>query len=69
MQNVDQFYGNFEYSTANWYILWHFGIFCCPLFSFPGFGMLYQETSGNPGFFICNHATFYLCISANDVRD
>jgi hypothetical protein len=36
------FYSHWKYFTAIWYVLWSFGIF-------PRFGMLYQETSGNPG--------------------
>jgi hypothetical protein len=41
MGNVVVFYGHLEYSTIIWYILWSFGIFS-------GYGMLYQENSGNP---------------------
>jgi hypothetical protein len=27
-KDVGKFYGHFDYFTANWYILWSFGIFC-----------------------------------------
>jgi hypothetical protein len=37
------------YFTANWYILWPFGIFNGYLVYFPRFGMMYIEKSGNPG--------------------
>jgi hypothetical protein len=37
------FFGRLVYFATIWYILRVFGIF------FPSFGMLYQETSGNPG--------------------
>jgi hypothetical protein len=42
MENVTIFYGHFLYVMIIWYILWLSGII------FSGFGMLYQEKSGNP---------------------
>jgi hypothetical protein len=31
-----------------WYILWHFGLFCGHLVSFPRLGILCHKKSGNP---------------------
>jgi hypothetical protein len=38
----------FRYFVAIWNILWRFGIFYDHLVHFPGFGIMYQEKSGNP---------------------
>jgi hypothetical protein len=46
MANVSIFYGHLKCITAIWYILWTFGNLVVIL---PGFGILYQEQSGNPG--------------------
>jgi hypothetical protein len=46
----------FIYFMAIWDILWPFGIFYGHLVHFFGFGIMYQEKSGNPGsnvFFQC----------------
>jgi hypothetical protein len=43
------FYGHLEYFVEIWDILWPFGIFCIHLVHFFGFGIVYQEKSGNPG--------------------
>jgi hypothetical protein len=47
--NVYMFYGHSEYFIEIWDILWPFGIFCIHLLHFSGFGIMYQEKSGNPG--------------------
>jgi hypothetical protein len=56
MENAGLLYGHLEYFTTIWRILRPFGIFYGNLFSFCGqlvqfssFGILYKETSGNPG--------------------
>jgi hypothetical protein len=38
-----------------------FGIFCVHLVYFSGFGIKYQEKSGNPGFKLKSKAFFLLC--------
>jgi hypothetical protein len=38
----------FIYFMAIWTILWRFGIFYDHLVHFSGFGIMYQEKSGNP---------------------
>jgi hypothetical protein len=48
MEDVGVFYGHLVYFTANWYMLWPFGIFVGHLVTFFHFGMLYQGKSGNP---------------------
>jgi hypothetical protein len=48
MKEVGKFYGHVIYFTAIRHILWSFGIFCGNLVSFPRFGILLQEKSGNP---------------------
>jgi hypothetical protein len=37
------------YFKAIWDILWPFGIYCSHLVYFSGFGIMYQDKSGNPG--------------------
>jgi hypothetical protein len=37
------------YFTAIWYILWPFGNVVVIWYTFPSFGILCQEKSGNPG--------------------
>jgi hypothetical protein len=46
MQNVDIFYGHLEYFTDIWVILGPLIVFIWSIFS--GFGITYQEKSGNP---------------------
>jgi hypothetical protein len=48
MEKVGIFYGRLEYITAIWYILWPFGNLVAIWDSFPRFGILCQEQSGNP---------------------
>jgi hypothetical protein len=48
MEDVRIFYGHAVYFTAMRHIFWSFGIFCGNLVSFPRFGILFQEKSGNP---------------------
>jgi hypothetical protein len=48
MENIDIFYGRSEYITAIWYILWPLGNLVAVWYSFPRFGILCQEKSGNP---------------------
>jgi hypothetical protein len=43
------FYGHLVYFTATAYTFCPFGIFMVIWYSFPCFGLLYQEKSGNPG--------------------
>jgi hypothetical protein len=43
LENVDIFYGHLEYFMTIWHIVCSFGTF------FPGFGVMHQEKSGNPG--------------------
>jgi hypothetical protein len=38
-----------EYFTDIWELLCPFGTFCVDLVHFSGFGITYQEKSGNPG--------------------
>jgi hypothetical protein len=47
MEDVCIFYRHLVYFTANWYILWTFGILCLIWYIFTHFDMLYQENSGN----------------------
>jgi hypothetical protein len=50
MENEGIFFGNLEYFTVIWYILWPFGNAVVILYIFPRFfGILCQEKSGNPG--------------------
>jgi hypothetical protein len=42
------FIAHLVYFTANWYILWAFGVFYGQFEYFSRFGMLYQEKAGNP---------------------
>jgi hypothetical protein len=42
------FYDHLVCFMTIWYILWPFGIFCVHLVYFSGFGIMYQEKSGNP---------------------
>jgi hypothetical protein len=44
MENVDISFG--------YMVLWILGVFCGHLTNFPGFGLLYQEKSGNPDRFL-----------------
>jgi hypothetical protein len=48
MEDVVKFYGDLVNFLAIWNILWPFGIFSPVLLHFTSFGMLNQETSGNP---------------------
>jgi hypothetical protein len=48
MENVTIFYGNLEYFTAIWYILWPFVNVVVVWYIFPRFGTFCQEKSGNP---------------------
>jgi hypothetical protein len=52
MENASIFYGHLEYFTVIWYILWPFGNVVVIWYSFPRFGILCQEKSGNPGTYI-----------------
>jgi hypothetical protein len=63
MENVGIFYGNFEYYTANWYILRPLGNGVFIWYIFPRFGILCQEKSGNPD---ANSLTGFtsLCVSS-----
>jgi hypothetical protein len=47
MENVELFYGHLEYFTDIRDILWPFGTFYVNLVHFSGFGIMYQEKSGN----------------------
>jgi hypothetical protein len=49
LQNFDIFYGHLEYFKDIWDILLTFGTLCVHFIHFSGFGMLYQDKSGNPG--------------------
>jgi hypothetical protein len=49
LENVDIFYDHSEYFTDSWDILRQFGTFYVTLVHFSGFGIMYQEKSGNPG--------------------
>jgi hypothetical protein len=48
LENVDIFYGHFECFTDIWDILRPIGTLCVHLVHFSGFGIVYQEKSGNP---------------------
>jgi hypothetical protein len=48
MENAGIFYGHLEYITVIRYILWPFGNVVVIWYSFPRFGTLCQEKSGNP---------------------
>jgi hypothetical protein len=48
MENAGIFYGNLQYFTVIWCILWPFGNFVVIWYIFPRFGILCQEKSGNP---------------------
>jgi hypothetical protein len=50
MEDVGMLYGRLVYFTAIWYICGHLVYFMVIWYSFPSFGMLYQEKSGNPVF-------------------
>jgi hypothetical protein len=52
LENVEIFYGNFEYFTDTWDNFWAFGTFFVNLEYFSGFGILHQEKSGNPDYII-----------------
>jgi hypothetical protein len=49
VENVFIFYDPLEYFMEIWDVLWPFGTFCFNLVHFSGFGIVYQEKSGNPG--------------------
>jgi hypothetical protein len=50
MENVGLFYvSHLAYFKAVWYILCPSGKFCVIWHTFPRFGILHQEKSGNPG--------------------
>jgi hypothetical protein len=49
MENARIFYGHLEYVAVIWYILWPSGNVLVIWYSFPRFGILYPEKSGNPG--------------------
>jgi hypothetical protein len=49
MENVGMLWGNLEYITAIWYILWPFGNLVVIWYISPRFGTLCQQKSGNPG--------------------
>jgi hypothetical protein len=44
------FYGHSEYFMDSWDVFWPFGTFRVHLVHFSGFGILYPEKSGNPGY-------------------
>jgi hypothetical protein len=48
LKNVNIFYGHLEYFTEILDILCPFGTFCIHLVHFSCFGIMCQETSGNP---------------------
>jgi hypothetical protein len=48
LENVDIFYGNFQYFTDIWDIDEHLVHFVLIWYIFSGFGSMYQEKSGNP---------------------
>jgi hypothetical protein len=48
LEIVEIFQGHLEYFTDIWDISWPSGTFCVHLVLFPGFGIMYQEQSGNP---------------------
>jgi hypothetical protein len=43
------FYEHLVHILTIWYILWSFGVFLAIWNTFPVFGILCQEKSGNPG--------------------
>jgi hypothetical protein len=49
INNLGIFYDHFVYFTAIGNILWPVGTFCAHLVRFSGFGIMFQEKSGNPG--------------------
>jgi hypothetical protein len=49
LKNMDIFYGYLECFKDLRDTLWPFGTFCVHLVQFPGFGIMHQEKSGNPG--------------------
>jgi hypothetical protein len=49
MENAGILYDHLEYSKDIWDILCPFGTFFVRLVYFSGFGIMYQEKSGNPG--------------------
>jgi hypothetical protein len=48
MEKVGVFFGHLEYIMDIWYISWLFGNLVAIWYSFPRFGTLYREKSGNP---------------------
>jgi hypothetical protein len=48
-ENAGKFYGHWEYFTAIWYNLRPLGNVVVNWYTFPRFGTLCQEKSGNPG--------------------
>jgi hypothetical protein len=48
MKNVVIIYGHLEYITVIWHILWPFVNLLVIWYTFPSFGSLYHEKSGNP---------------------
>jgi hypothetical protein len=48
LENVYIICGHSEYFTGIWDILRPFGTFCVRLVHFSGFGIMFQEKSGNP---------------------
>jgi hypothetical protein len=48
MENAGIFYGQMEYFTVFWYMLWPLGNVVVIWYIFPRFGLLCQEKSGNP---------------------
>jgi hypothetical protein len=53
MENAGIFYGDLEYFTVIWFILWPFGNVVVIWYIFPHFGILCKEKSGNPGYIYC----------------
>jgi hypothetical protein len=49
---------------AIWDILLPFGTFCVHLEHFSGFGILYQEKSGNPGISLLHRSKITNCLFA-----
>jgi hypothetical protein len=48
LENADLFYAPLEYFADIWDVSYPFGTFCVHLVHFSGFGIMYQEKSGNP---------------------
>jgi hypothetical protein len=48
LENVENFYGQLDHFTVLCDILWPIGMVCIHLVHFSGFGIMYQEKSGNP---------------------